>query len=79
MISTNLNFSAKHDHASAMLVDRNTVIDYADILVEYCRSNGIQLCNIDDSDFMSAVSILHDHGRVSLDPNDKRFYFWIAY
>ena len=72
-----LNFSQKKDNDRAIkLYSRTRDFGYYyDNLCLYCANNDINITEISDADFSSAVEIMESHG--ARDLSTDHYFFWI--
>jgi hypothetical protein len=75
--SQSLNFSGTKDNDSAIkLYNRNRDTGYYfENLCAYCANNDIDLNDIDNNDFCSAVDVMEAHGTNDL--SIDHYFFWI--
>lgn len=75
ILSGMLNFSKIKDVERAVEINKKKDINYYETLCLYCADNDIDLKNVSDNEFDSAVEILSNYGL--LDISFDLFFFWI--
>ena len=74
-LTSRLNFSDIRDSDNAIEISKWGMSGFYETLCCYCADNNIDLTNISDSDFDSAVIIMSEYGQA--DKSTDCYYFWI--